>query len=1103
MKLMQYNHLADEELTEDYLKKDFDFLDDASGFLKDRTGFESDDPNEIWNKFQEHMRFQSTNEITAMRDLYHVTTHGKYEKERLGRLMDVAERGNYGMFKGQDSILDTALNVGEGILDYGEAIVRSPATWGALFSAGGTKAGGIAATQGAKLGIKQIIKEGAKASVLPTAIEAGVGAITSASQEGTRVASGLKDDFSFGRVGMETAMAGAFGAALGTTAGAIDVKQGYKAGLLKMEHDKAAKAQVEIGKKKTQEILQGVNAKTAKEVKDYFTRNLKELPQGRVKQGKEIIEEEAPVGDFRKGEYENFTDITIPPETIDSIVASATEIIDVAGLKKTYSGRITEAIADAINDGSLGVESFEGILKSHNLTYDEFSSFFIADISNAARKLGSLGKGSRDIKNMITSSFNKLTPFGGEFMNRAERALLADPEMSSKTGKMISEFIGNANKFRISQMVIQPATTIRNVENGLLRTHVYALNNLFRGRNPMKLYQTMFNRQEADMIRMLYHENMPKAAQGTFRAAADIEQEMGTGSSLALLGRKMNYFNTTFDNYFKSSVFAAELDILVGKAGGNLKDIVAKGQFKQIDERIIAKASQAALEFTYQKGYSKASGKESHGAWFANKFISTFQKVVPSLFVPFPRYVINAGEFTYKHAPIIGMTDMFILNPLSKLTSGKPVSVVNRGNVGERVANQLTGSLMTFTALASIMSQDKPESVGPLEARMSNGNVAPLNAVLGPFSATYLLANFLYRSNAFELAETMDEPAFADMMKKISLGQIDINERPDTLQIYDVSQYWQPLLQSIAGGQFRVGAVPFIGSEVAKYFTGEDLTLSETSKRIGAKFIADIVGTFNVPWGILKDSVAFGWDEFRELPDNTDANILHMMIKHINRSMPRKTEGNLVNLSSASGLTGPVQERPLQMELKGDTPKIINPQDKQFLGLSQREPLKDIEEKVNEFQIPYSNWFIDTGQADWTYVSKEIMGKMIDLHWPKFSGEGSEYANSTKLRQREMLIGFLADMRTESKARAEKVLESLVKTGAYEYNPATKAKWDKLPSGTQRAINEAWMGIGNPNSDYFSKSTDVNKLGWDGKKDINEAQAWKWGLSEGKARVGR
>ena len=38
--------------------------------------------------------------------------------------------------------------------------------------------------------------------------------------------------------------------------------------LLKKENDKAAKAQVEKGKKKTQEILQGVKAKTAKEVKD-------------------------------------------------------------------------------------------------------------------------------------------------------------------------------------------------------------------------------------------------------------------------------------------------------------------------------------------------------------------------------------------------------------------------------------------------------------------------------------------------------------------------------------------------------------------------------------------------------------------------------------------------------------------------------------------------------------------------------------------------------------------------------------------------------------------------------------------------------------------
>ena len=622
MELLGYNYLQDNELTEDYLKQDVDFLEDAKGFLYDRTGFESDDPNAIWNKFQEHMRFQSTNEITAMRDLYHVSTNGDYERDRLGRLMDVAQRGNYGMFKGQGNIRDTALNFAEGVLDYGEAVVRSPATWGALFTAGGTKIGGMAATKGTQLALGELLKGGAKAAIVPTAIETAAGFATSASQEGTRVVSGLKDDFSFGRVGMETAMAGAFGAALGTTAGVIDIKQGYKAGLLRAEHDKAYKAQVEIAKKKTKEILQGKGAETAKEIKDIINKNLNPLPASRVQKGKDIIEEEAPVSDFRKAEYENVTDITIPPDTVDAIAAAATEIIDVAKLKGTQSGRITEAIADAINDGDIPIEAFEGILRSHNLTYDEFSSFFIADISNAAKKLGSLGKTSREIKEMIRMGFTKLTPFGGEFMNRAERALLNDPELSSKNLAFIGEFLGNANKFRISQMVIQPATTIRNVENGLLRTHVYALNNLFRGRNPIKLYQTMFNRQEATLMRELYTELMPKSGQATFRAASDIEQEMGTGSTLALLGRKLNYFNTTFDNYFKSSVFAAELDILVKQAGGDIREIIRKGQFKQIDERLIAKASQSALEFTYQKGFSKASGKESHGAAFANKFIS-------------------------------------------------------------------------------------------------------------------------------------------------------------------------------------------------------------------------------------------------------------------------------------------------------------------------------------------------------------------------------------------------------------------------------------------------------------------------------------------------
>ena len=464
--------------------------------------------------------------------------------------------------------------------------------------------------------------------------------------------------------------------------------------------------------------------------------------------------------------------------------------------------------------------------------------------------------------------------------------------------------------------------------------------------------------------------------------------------------------------------------------------------------------------------------------------------------MPFPRYVINAGEFAYKHAPILGMTDMF-LNPAINALTGKPITKVNRGNIGERLANQLTGSVMTFTALASIMSSKEPETVGPLEMKMENGNVVPLNAVLGPFSLHYLLANFLYRSNAFDLAETMDEPAFVDMMKKISAGTIDINERPDSLQIYDVSQYWKPLLQSIAGGQFRVGLLPYGVGEVAKYFSGEDLEISDTAKRLGARMIADIFGTFTVPFGVVKDSVAFGWEEYRTLPDNTDANILYQMIKQLHRSFPRRADGQLPNVFG-----NPIEERPLRTELKGKDSKIINPQDKQFLGLSQREPLNQVEMLVNEFQIPYTNYFIDTGQPDWTYVSKEIMGKSIDKEWEQFR-DSPEFSKASKLRQREMLIGWLAEKRTEAKEKAEKVLDAAVQAGVYAYNPATKSKWDRLPSGTQRAINEAWMGLGDPNSPYFDKYGDPQSLGWDGVKDINEAQAWKWGISVGRARAGR
>jgi len=66
--LKSYNHI--DELDKATLTDDDEFLEDAAAFLRERGGYDKPmSSGQIFDNFMEHMRFQDSNEITALRDL--------------------------------------------------------------------------------------------------------------------------------------------------------------------------------------------------------------------------------------------------------------------------------------------------------------------------------------------------------------------------------------------------------------------------------------------------------------------------------------------------------------------------------------------------------------------------------------------------------------------------------------------------------------------------------------------------------------------------------------------------------------------------------------------------------------------------------------------------------------------------------------------------------------------------------------------------------------------------------------------------------------------------------------------------------------------------
>lgn len=89
-----YNFYDKEDKTEENLIENDEFLTDAREFLTKREGYSVEDldtPQEVYDAYMEHFRFQNVNEITAIRDLEYAQNSNSQEKEQFARLIDLFE----------------------------------------------------------------------------------------------------------------------------------------------------------------------------------------------------------------------------------------------------------------------------------------------------------------------------------------------------------------------------------------------------------------------------------------------------------------------------------------------------------------------------------------------------------------------------------------------------------------------------------------------------------------------------------------------------------------------------------------------------------------------------------------------------------------------------------------------------------------------------------------------------------------------------------------------------------------------------------------------------------------------------------------------------
>lgn len=950
-----------DELTKDELLADKDFINDASTFLREREGIkEFMSPQETYDAFMEHMRFHNVNEVTTIRDLEYAQNSNLEGKLRFANLIDA-----YDKLDGEVSLTSA--------LDYAEGIATAPSTYLGLLSAGTGKLAATAGTQAAKIGVRKILSEALKGSAKAAAVEGSIGFGQGLAQEAVRVETGLQEEMT-GELAEKTGLLSAAGAGiLNFPVAAVQTKRASRANELYETAQLNQAKKAATANKKSKEVL---TTSTKKDEVKQIKNELLALDVNKVKKGRQIKQQSSA---------SDTLEASIPPETIENIAAAGLRVKELLKMKK--GERITSVMQRLLSDNKLPDADIKQILDEHNLTYDEFSLLYIAEISNAGRVLGSQGRLARAISPQAKTKAQKEVDELVESVDKLNKGGISG--IDSATAKKLAEnrsavggFMKDLDRARLGVMTSQPATTMRNNLNAGFRIAVdmatRTFDNTINLRNPfdgtLDIVKYTLNPYEAQIIKKLYTEAFPVQAGRLFREAADLEARSGSEGALATIGRKVNVLNTMSDNLWKRGVIAASLKRRLSDAGvemtdetrnillrtrmsrqmdeatvdqvlktakgddlqklygeyGLLKknmdlyDFIETGQLKKLPEDVLKNSLEDAYSFVYQ---SSMKGDNLFGK-LAKGTIKAHQDypMVISAFMPFPRYIANQMKFVYEHAPLIGML------PLDRLGSKAPARSFKE-YMNDKLPKQMTGALMMTAAYNWRAKQGDTEYW--YEFKDNNGNVIDGRAVYGPFAPFMLAADLIYRYQRGTMPTS-------------------------------ISSYARDTLQALFGSTFRAGLGLYT---LDKLYTDIE---SGAGQKAVAETLSNIINTFTIPASAARDLYAQFDKDARGIPETRTGslNLYDILYQRATRSLPK----NFASDAEEDGFLGfgDAAERARSPFQTGELMQI-NPLEKQIFGFSKRPAKNSLQNEMGRLNMqPYDIYKRDPNEKRDLYIRQEL-----------------------------------------------------------------------------------------------------------------------------------
>lgn len=694
--MRDYELLPDEELTQEYLMQDREFLQDAAEFLAERAGEEVYTDEEIMERFLNQMRSSSVNEASMIADLEYAQEADDAAKARFGRLIDTFDR------------METTDGFGSKLLDYGEGIATAPSTIAGLATGFIGKGAGIATGMAARSGLKGLLSQAAQKATAQTvkagalrgaAVEAPIAAVGEDLAQRTREEVGLGREE--GAVATAAAFGGVFGGGFGAIGGALGKNMGKRADEL------AQTAQRSVNLKRSK---QRVTNKTQ-------TEKLMQINPDLVEHGRKVLD------DLNQNEK---LSAYMDQDTMESVAVAATRFASKLKLKPNQ--RITETVIDAMMEGEFSTKEVQDLLDEHGITITDFVSAYATTVSDAGRTLGRQGRIMKALQEK-------------GFISPEDADTVAD---FSKGSKFV-DTLRAMDRLRLGAMTSQLATTVRNTVGGGFRMAVDVFDTGFAslgdalvgkktvGEATKDIFSTtrfFLDPKTGQVVKELFEANMPTEARKLFFSAASAEARHGGDGVLSKVANSINVANTISDNIFKRAIFSSTLDRqLREKTGKSLIKTIQDGEFNTIDKDVIKKSVEDSLYFTYQNrpSYDTIMGR------LGNNVINMHKDApfVVSMFMPFPRFIMSQLKFFSEHAPIPGA-------PFTKLVTQ------GRMPTKEELAKNATGSVLLGAGLAWRAQQDS--STAWHEYYDDKGNVVDITGTLGPMAPYVIMGDLIIRA---------------------------------------------------------------------------------------------------------------------------------------------------------------------------------------------------------------------------------------------------------------------------------------------------------------------------------------------------------------------